>query len=99
MHIISRKKLKEFALKYPDAEAPLEAWYRTAKRASWQSLAEVRSNYPHADPVGTCTVFNIGGNKYRLISKIYYDDQVILVKHILTHSEYDKGAWKNDCKC
>ncbi len=98
MHIISRKKLREFAAKYPEAEAPLESWYRTAKKATWKSIAEVRVNYPHADAVGSCTVFNIGGNKYRLISKIYYDDQVILLRHILTHAEYDMGRWKNDCR-
>ncbi|MFY9227127.1 MAG: type II toxin-antitoxin system HigB family toxin [Blastocatellia bacterium] len=97
MHIISRKKLKEFSLIYPDAEAPLEAWYRTAKQASWQSIAEVRISYPQADAVGICTVFNIGGNKYRLITKIYYKDQVVLIRNVLTHPEYDKGAWKNDC--
>ena len=77
---------------------PLDAWYRTAKGARWRNLAEVRRTYAHADgvPAGeiTYTVFNIAGNKYRLITEIYYEDQTILLRHVLTHAEYDKGDWK-----
>jgi mRNA interferase HigB len=99
LHVISRKTLTDFAARYPDAEAPLDSWYRLAKKAAWKSISEVRANYPHADAVGSCTVFNIAGNKYRLITKIYYGDQVILVRCVLIHRDYDKGGWKNDCGC
>ena len=97
MHVISKKRLREFWVKSPDAQLPLDNWYRIAKKAMWQSIAEVRTVFPHADAAYDCTVFNIGGNKYRLIVDIEYDRQMIYVKHVLTHKDYDKGAWKKDC--
>lgn len=97
MHVISRKRLREFWKQHPDAQNPLESWYQSAKKATWQNLIEVQADFPHADLVGKCIIFNIGGNKYRLISKIYFDDQVCLVRFVLTHSEYDKDKWKVDC--
>lgn len=63
-------------------------------RAAWTHLAEVRADFPHADAVGAFTVFNIGGNKYRLISLIKYRWQIVYVRHILTLAEYDRGKWK-----
>ncbi len=97
MHVISKKKLREFWETHPDAKEPLDKWFRVASKATWQSLADVRAVFPHADAVYDCTVFNIGGNKYRLIVSIDYKRQVIYVKHVLTHSEYDKENWKKDC--
>ena len=69
-------------------------WYTIAKRANWRTLAEVREDFRHADPVAGYTVFNIGGNKYRLVIVIKYRWQVIYIRHILTHAEYDKEKWK-----
>ena len=97
MHVISRKRLRQFWEKHSDAQAPLEDWWRIAKAAEWKSLPETRRTFPHADAVGNCTVFNIGGNKYRLIAKVYYISQVLLVRFVLTHGEYDRGGWKHDC--
>jgi mRNA interferase HigB len=97
LRVISRKRLLEFARKSPDAAEPLDNWYRRTKRAKWKNLAEVRADYPHADAVGACTVFNIKGNKYRLIAKIFYKDQIVLIRFILTHREYDKEECKDDC--
>jgi len=65
-----------------------------AKHACWRSLVDVRQVYPHADFVDPFTVFNIKGNAYRLVTKIEYRWQMIFVKHLLTHAEYDKGDWK-----
>jgi len=65
-----------------------------SSRASWRSLVEVRRTYPHADLVGSVTVFNIAGNKYRLIVRIHYASQAIYIRCVLTHAEYDKGDWK-----
>ncbi|MGH9847944.1 MAG: type II toxin-antitoxin system HigB family toxin [Blastocatellia bacterium] len=98
MHIISNRPLREFWEVHPDAQAPLEDWWRITKAAKWNNPAETRRDFPHADPVGECTVFNIGGNKYRLIAKNYYEDKVVLVRFVLTHPQYDRGGWKNDCK-
>ena len=94
MHVISRKALREFAARHPDAGAPLDIWHRIARKAVWRSLAGVRKTYPHADAVGMYTVFNIKGNAYRLIVKIEYEFGLIFIKRVLTHAEYDKGAWK-----
>lgn len=97
VHVITRRALKEFAAKHKTAEKPLDSWYAIAKKATWQNIADVRANYPQADAVGKCTVFNIGGNKYRLIVKIEYKLQTIYIKYVLTHSEYDQEEWKRGC--
>lgn len=98
MHIISRKKLLEAARKHGNISIQLDSWYRTAKTSQWQSLEEIRLTYPSADGVPVkdtvYTVFNIMGNQFRLITEIYYEDQTILVRDVLTHAEYNKKAWK-----
>jgi len=94
MHVISRKKLKEAAARRGALEGPLDAWFRIAKKATWQSLAEVRRSLSNADGVGKWTVFNIKGNQYRLITEINYTSGRIYVRHVLTHAEYDRGGWK-----
>ena len=98
MHIISRKKLLEAARKHSGLGVPLDAWNRTAKPAKWNCLADVRRTYSHADgvPVGerVYTVFNVSGNRYRLVTEIFFEDQTILVRHVLTHADYDRGDWK-----
>lgn len=99
MHVITRKRLQLFRERHRDAARPLELWYRTLKRARWRRLEDVRRVYPHADPVtvasgNTVTVFNIAGNKYRLIAALHYNRQRIYVLLLLTHAEYSKNAWK-----
>lgn len=96
MHIISRKRLLEFAEINPDASLPLDSWYRAAKSANWSNINEVRQVYPSADAAGNFPIFNIKGNNYRLIVHIIYFTQRIYIKYVLTHVEYDKEAWKND---
>lgn len=98
MHIISRKKLLDAGKKHARLNAPLDSWYRTAKAAKWKSLEEVRRTCSTADgvPVGDVvyTVFNILRNDFRLVTEIFYEDQTVLVRRVLTHAEYDKEAWK-----
>lgn len=96
MHVISNKRLKEFYEVYLDAETPLDNWYRIAKSAEWKSLNSVRQVFTSAESAGNFTVFNIKGNTYRLIVSIDYDRQIIYVKYVLTHAEYDKEKWKDD---
>jgi mRNA interferase HigB len=93
--VISRKALKDAAARYRDLDAPLDTWYRIAKRAQWKSLTDVRRTYSHADSVGKYTVFNIKGNEYRLIVTINYRTSRICIRHVLTHAEYDKDRWKS----
>jgi mRNA interferase HigB len=97
MHVISRKSIREFCEAHADATESLDHWYRTTKKAEWKNLAELKKTFSSADLVGKCFVFNIGGNKYRLIAKIYFEDQVCLIRNILTHKDYDRGKWKADC--
>ena len=96
MHVISRKKLREFCQQHADSCDALNSWYKNACKASWSHLLEVQTLYPQAEAVGNLTVFNIKGNKYRLIVDIVYSDRIIYVKYVLTHAEYDKEEWKND---
>ncbi len=97
MHVITRRALVEFAKVHSDAAEPLDNWYRRSKRATWNNLAEVRIEHPHADMVGRCIVFNMAGNKYRLIAKIKFAKKTVFIRYVLTHREYDKERWKNDC--
>jgi mRNA interferase HigB len=82
---------------HADSCEALDDWYKIASKAVWANLVEVQSVYPKAEAVGNFTVFNIKGNKYRLILSINYEKQMIYIKYILTHAEYDKEIWKNDC--
>lgn len=94
MHVISRKKLKEAVARHSDLEVPLDAWFRIAKKAEWKNLADVRKTFSSADAVGKWTVFNVKGNRYRLITEINYAFDRIYIRHVLTHAEYDRGIWK-----
>ncbi len=82
----------------PNADdfTPIDEWFRTAKVAKWKPINEVSQFFNSADAVGNFTVFNIKGNDYRLIFSIDYESQVIFVKYVLTHAEYNKEQWKND---
>lgn len=96
MHLISAGKLKKAASKYPDVATAIKAFCKTTNQAQWQNLLEVQQVYRDAEAVGNFTVFNIKGNKYRLILDIDYEEQVAYFKYFLTHAEYDRGKWKND---
>jgi len=94
LHVISRKRLLEAAARHADLSGPLDVWYRIAKRAVWKSLHDVRLAFPSADAVQRFTVFNIKGNSFRLIAEINYRSGRIFIRHVLTHAEYTRGAWK-----
>ncbi len=94
MHIISRRRLREFARDHPDAGEALAHWYNAARKALWRNFADLRATFGNVDQVGHFVVFNIGGNKYRPIVRICFKDAVILIRHVLTHKEYDRGDWK-----
>jgi mRNA interferase HigB len=96
--VISRRAIREFAVGARLAALePLLYWHDVAKGASWRNPAEVRRDFNTVDFVGECVVFDIGGNKYRLIAKIKYRWGIGYVRRILTHREYDKGGWQNEC--
>ncbi len=99
MRVISLRRLREFWEQHGDAEPPLRTWFKTARKARWRSIQDVRRTYPRADGVTpsrgqTLTVFDICGNKYRLVARIRYDHELINVRNVLTHAEYVQGRWK-----
>ena len=94
MHIITRKRLNDFADRHPEAASALEHWYKSMKKGHFLSFADLHRIFPHADQVGKLTVFNIGGNKVRLITAIHYNRHKVYIRAVLTHEEYDKGRWK-----
>ena len=94
MHIISRKALREFAQRHPDSKTALDSWFHLVRTNQFESFNALRQVFPSADKVGKLIVFNIGGNKYRLIASIHFNRQKVYIRHILTHPEYDRGTWK-----
>jgi mRNA interferase HigB len=94
VHIISRRALRQFWEKHPDSQSPLSRWYKIVSHSEFRNFNELRLTFPAADQVGNLTVFNIGGNKYRLITSIHFNRGKVYVRHVLTHAEYDRGAWQ-----
>lgn len=98
MHVVSQKALREFGKTHADAAAPLRAWFKLARHGRFRNLAELKLTFASVDMVATRErafyVFNIGGNKYRLIAAIHFNTQRLFVRWILTHSEYDTERWK-----
>ncbi len=96
MHLISAERFITLASKHPNTVEIAKSFAKKVKDSSWQNLIEVQANYLSAEAVGNFTVFNIKGNKYRLILSIDYEIQVAYFKYFLTHSEYDEEKWKDD---
>lgn len=99
MRIVSEARIRTYCEEYQDAKAQLMSFLKVAKTAEWSDLRDVRRTYPHADAVVVrsgriATVFNIKGNKYRLITAIHYNAGRLFVMQFLPHDEYSRGAWK-----
>jgi mRNA interferase HigB len=94
MHIISHAKVLQAQAQYPSCLVALDNWYRLTKRVRWQNFSQVKACFPAVDKVGDKFVFDIGGNKLRLIVAIHFNTGRLFVRAILTHNEYDKGDWK-----
>jgi mRNA interferase HigB len=94
MHVISRKILRLFWERHPDSKTALARWFKIMQHTSFGSVDALHITFPSADVVGNLIVFNIGGNKYRLIAMIHFNRGKVYVRHVMTHKEYEKGAWK-----
>jgi mRNA interferase HigB len=94
MKLISNKMLREFAELHPTAEQPLQDFRHLIEHGTFGSFAQLRATFASVDKVGERFVFNIGGNKYRLIAAIAFQAQLVWVKTVLTHEQYDKGVWR-----
>lgn len=95
MKIISNRALRDFAADHPHAEDPLQGWRRVIEKNRFPHWAALKAAFNTVDRVGEWVVFDIGGNKYRLIAYIRFDKQILYIKAVLTHHDYDKGAWKS----
>ena len=98
MHIITRKTLIQFWEKHPYSRNALMRWFKIVQKTEFTSFAELRAAFPSVDKVDQWIIFNIGGNKYRLIVSIHFNRGKVYIRHVLTHAEYDRGDWKNDTR-
>jgi len=94
VNVTSKRGLFERAARYPDARSALQVWFDTVNAAEWTSLEDIRKSYPATDMVVDLAIFNIHGNRYRLIVRVVWKYRTVFVKEFLTHAEYDKGRWK-----
>lgn len=91
MHVIKKKTLVDFWNAHADARSPLAAWFKEAQAADWRSPNDIRQRYRSADFLsGNRVVFNIGGNRYRLVVKIAYRPGLVYIRFVGTHAEYDR---------
>jgi mRNA interferase HigB len=103
MRVISKARLRAYWNErgHEDSEGPLRAWHThvSSRTVSWHSWGDVKAEFGTASLVGNCVVFNIGGNKYRLVTRILYPSQKVFILKVMTHAEYDDDRWKEECGC
>jgi len=89
MHLIGNRSLREFALRFPQADVPLQAWRRLIERNRFSAFADLKELFHAVDKASDFFVFNVGGNKFRVIAAIHFNTQTLYVRHVFTHAEYD----------
>jgi len=94
MHVISRKALVEFWARHPDVEAPLRVWFKLLEKDRFINFAALKNTFGSVDKVGESYIFDIGGNKYRLVARIVFASQTLFVRELLTHAEYDRRRFE-----
>jgi mRNA interferase HigB len=99
MWVVSLKRLRQFWATHERAEIPLRGWFTVTSAAEWGRFADLRVTFPSADAVGSCTVFNVGGNNYRLIARIFYTSHKVYVLRVMTHADHDREDWATQCGC
>jgi len=99
--IVTQKRLREYASRYPKAKPSLEHWERVTLAAQWRTAADVKQTFNDVDVVkvgsgGRVHVFNVQWNEHRLIAAIHFNTQIVFVLRLMTHQEYDKSDWRDD---
>ncbi|HEX5471428.1 MAG TPA: type II toxin-antitoxin system HigB family toxin [Lacipirellulaceae bacterium] len=99
--IVSPRRVREYALRYPTAKPSLMHWLDTMRRGDWSTPSDLKASFNDVDPVTvdsgrTVYVFNIEHNRHRIIAAIHFNTQSIYVLRIMTHREYDRGRWKEE---
>lgn len=97
MRVISRKAFRDFCGLHSQSTEVLDDFFYKLKRLNAKSFAELRQTFPSADILGDCIVFNVGGNNYRVIAHLDFSIQIVWIRFVLTHREYDRDKWKADC--
>lgn len=90
MNVIALRRLRLFWLEYPEAEAPLRAWYRRLRKGEPKNFAELRDQFNSLDFVAPYTIFDVAGNHYRVIVVIVFEGNKAFIKYVFTHLEYDQ---------
>jgi mRNA interferase HigB len=96
MKLISNSALVNFASHHSESTKVLQAWRKVIEKNIFQNWSELKNTFNSVDKVGELTVFDVGGNKYRIIAFIRFTKQLLYIKAVLTHNEYDKGQWNNE---
>ncbi len=91
MKIVARRMLRDFWMRHSEAKGPLTAWFHAVRQAEWSGPADIRAQFRSVDFVGdNRVIFDIGGNKYRLVVHVYYPHQIVRTKFVGTHRQYDR---------
>jgi mRNA interferase HigB len=105
VRVISKRALRDFWRKKPhrESEPLLVGWNKVLLSADWRNFGELRQTFNSADRVGDCVVFNVGGNKYRIIGRVRFSKSpipgVVYILRVMTHVEYDENTWPSECGC
>jgi mRNA interferase HigB len=94
MHVITQKRIWEAKRRYPETAGALDGWYRIVKHNPFYNFAEIKRSFGSVDKVNEFYIFDIGGNKLRLIANIHFHRQKIYISNVLTHKEYEKSHRK-----
>src|SRR5438105_4459387 len=103
MRIIAESRLREFwqtarGKEKSTRERVMREWIKTVRHADWRNFADIRKTFNHADLLGSCTIFDVGGNKYRIIGKVAFRNRAIYIRFVLAHEEYNENKWYDDCQ-
>ena len=90
MRVITNRRLIEFAARHPLVDTPLQVWRSAMQSQAFANFAQLKQAFGSADTVGELVVFDIGGNKFRLLAFLHYGQQIAYIKHVFTHAEYDQ---------
>jgi len=94
MRIISKRPLRQFWQRYPESQSVINEWFRKVSHTTATSFPSLRETFGSADYVDGYTLFDVGGNKYRIAVVIHYDKQRMYIRQVMTHTEYDRNDWR-----
>ena len=94
MHVITHSRIVEAQTRHRDCANALDYWYRLMKHGHYATFSELKAAFGSVDKVGPFCVFDVGGNKLRLVAAIHFNTRRVFIRHVLAHAEYDRGTWK-----